>query len=108
VPVYEYLVLIRIYKTSWEREVIDGPFGKTRQKQTWTTTYEVWRPDATEAQERSGDLPLTVLLNELGREGWRLVASEIPDSVVVSGRYGWPEAGIPIRQRWTFMREVSS
>ena len=110
--IYQYLVLVSIYSTNFAeiRQKPLAPAGGPA-KQTWTSTYYLWRPDSTKAEERSGHVEFVTLLNELGREGWRLVESAIPDSVVVAdgaGWYGWPEAGIPIRQRWTFMREVSS
>jgi hypothetical protein len=94
---YEYSVLYLIFATD--------RFGKPLQ--TWTRTYQLWRPGATEAEERPGKLPLANVLNSLGQEGWMLVSSQVVDSTITS-HYGWAESGSPIRERWTFMREVRS
>lgn len=45
------------------------------------------------------------LFNELGADGWKLVATEAVDSVI-SEKWGWSEAATAVLQRWTFMREV--
>jgi hypothetical protein len=107
-PVYEYLILVYLYRTNGAKirsEISRLP----RPKQTWNYEYYIYRPDSTEPEERPGETLLATLFNEFGKDGWRLVATDVPDSVVVSGDYySWDEAGVPIRQRWTFMREVSS
>lgn len=104
-PTYEYLVLNSIYRTNCADTQNQFP----RPAQTWDTTFYIFRPNATQAEERPGDTLLVTLFNEFGRDGWRLVTSDIPDSVVISGNhYGWSEAGVPIRQRWTFIREARS
>ena len=95
---YEYLVVYHLTSTK----------GAHRPDQTWTTAYQLWRPGATEAEERPGELPLTAILNDLGREGWGLASSEVLDSVVAGPNHGWPESGMPVRQRWTFIREGGS
>jgi hypothetical protein len=51
---------------------------------------------------------LHTLLNDLGREGWKLVASDIANSAIFTGVQGYQEAAAPIRQRWTLIREVGS
>jgi hypothetical protein len=103
VPVYEYLVVTTIYRTNWA----DAQHQYPRPAQTWETTYYIYRPNAIEPEERPGETLLSTVFNDLGQEGWRLVTSDIPDSVVVSGNhYGWTEAGVPVRQRWTFIREA--
>jgi hypothetical protein len=49
------------------------------------------------------------MLNEVGRDSWRLVESTVLETAVVSGdSYGLPEVGTPVSIRWTFMREVST
>jgi hypothetical protein len=111
-PIYEYLVVLYIFKTNWagirnERESSRGQLGSSRPQQTWAKTFYIWRPNATEAEERPADGGPLTLLNDLGRDGWKLVASNILDSTVVSGdHYGWTEADVAVRERWTFMREV--
>lgn len=105
--VYQYAVLVSTYETNWAK-IKDQPTS-SRPDQTWTTKWYLWWPDAAEPEVRTGDGHLLTLLNELGRDGWKLVESNIPDSVVVSGdHYGWTEAGVPVRQRWTFLKEVST
>jgi hypothetical protein len=104
-PVYEYLVMVRIFRTNWAQIKSEIP----RPQQTWSYEYYIHGPDSPEPEERPGDTSLVALFNEFGRDGWRLVSADVPDSVVISGDYyGWDEAGVPVRQRWTFMREVVS
>ena len=103
---YEYLVVFILYQTNYA-SIRDIPFDR-RPKQTWTYTWYLWWPNATKAEERPGDiLPMSTLFNELGQDGWKLIASDITDSVVVTGDYhGWTEAGVPVLQRFIFIREV--
>jgi hypothetical protein len=108
VPRFEYLVAICVYETNWAK-IRDLP-SETRPDLTRRTVWYIYRPGATEAEEREGEgLLISSLFNEFGQDGWGLVASEIPDSVVATGdRWGWPEAGFPIRTRYFFMREAGS
>jgi hypothetical protein len=103
---YEYLIVIHVYQTNYASipNLPDEPDG-SRPKQTWTYTWYLTWPDNTKVEERPGNILASTLFNELGKDGWKLITSDIPDSVVVSGgHYGWTEAGIPIRQRFIFMR----
>lgn len=67
---------------------------------------------AKEKRSSSRDGTFSDLLNELGREGWRLVDAKVLDSIVIMNEsyddyMGWSsDVGVPIRQRWTFIREV--
>jgi hypothetical protein len=106
VPTYEYLILAHTHETNWAEIRNKTP----RLTQTFTQTYYIRRPNATEPEKLPGDTPIGVIFNDLGREGWRLVTSEILDSTVITGGnyYGWDEVGFPVRQRWTFIREAGS
>jgi hypothetical protein len=108
-PIYEYLTVMGI--NSSNLATIRNLPVSDRPPMKFTTTYYVWRPGATEAEERREDLGLLVVFNEVGQDGWKLVASDIVDSRVTAGGnyYGWTsEIGVPVRQRWVFMREVGS
>jgi hypothetical protein len=76
----------------------------------------IWRPGATEPEVRaqwsstddgvSGPRAFEVL-NELGGEGWELVAHAILESVVGPSQYsGWPEVGYPVVLQWTLKRPI--
>lgn len=80
----------------------------------WTTTVSVWPPGRLEASEdlvqvsddwQDCNLWLRIV-NELGREGWRLVSHALLSSAEVDGSsYGRPMGqpiSWPIRERWTF------
>ena len=84
-PIYEYLVVYH-----------DNTTG--------TKVYELWRPNVTDAEKRQGDLPLATLFNELGQDGWKLTDSTVLDLSIITRSQGWPEYGLPVRQRWTFAR----
>lgn len=103
-PSYEYLIVSNIYRTQLKEPV--GERGPS--ERTWTSTWYLWRPNATEVEELPGDVRIGTLFNALGQEGWKLVSAQIAESVVVSGRYGWEEVAIPVRQQWTCMRAVYS
>jgi hypothetical protein len=112
VPIYEYLVIIYVFETNWAK-VRNQPVGD-RPEQTWSYSYYIWRPNAKEAERRPMDqiVSLAALFSEFGRDGWKLVTTDIPDSTISSGTetdyWGWVEVGVPVRQRWTFIREVGS
>src|ERR1019366_4666887 len=99
VPIYEYAMVSRFYETNWAA-IINEP-ESNRPPQTWTTTCCLWEPNAKEPEQWSDDTPMLDRFNELGRRGWKLVASDIPESTVISGSSGWrgwtAGAGIPIR-----------
>ncbi len=46
---------------------------------------------------------MTSILNELGAEGWELVATEVQASRVGKSQ-GWIEVGFPVRQVYIFKR----
>ena len=103
---YEYLVVIRTYRTKWP-EFGDPPI-QIRSNPTYEATYYYWWPNAAKAEERRQDIALNTLFNELGQDGWKLVASDILESTIIEGRFGWDEVSMPVRQRWTFVREQGS
>ena len=104
-PKYEYAALAWIYETNYN-EIRQVP-AHSRPEQTWTSKYTLWLPYSAKAEELSGDIPVVTLLNDLGKDGWELVASAILDSAIIApGWYGWPELGVPVRRSWTFMRET--
>lgn len=76
--------------------------------QEWVFTWYGW-PNSTKAQNWTGQRQVSEMLNEVGRDSWRLVESTVLETAVVSGdSYGLPEVGTPVSIRWTFMREVST
>jgi hypothetical protein len=99
VAIYEYLVMVSIYSN------ITTHTASGVSLTDYSTAYQLWAPKATQAELRS-DTSLVILLNELGQAGWRLVTCDLLDSAISPGlRHGWSEAAVPIRQRWTFVRE---
>lgn len=47
------------------------------------------------------------LLNELGSEGWELVAHVVTRSVTTEVTMGWPgQAAMPIQEVWTLKRAI--
>jgi hypothetical protein len=110
---YEYLIVTAVHDVTYRTESTDYGGQRTQylMRDEEKTTYYIYRPNATEPEARPGDTLLGTVFNDLGREGWRLVTSDVLDSVVDSGsyhHYGWHEVGVPVRQRWTFIREAAS
>ena len=103
-----------VQETNWA-DIASMPVDK-RPAQTFAMTAHISRPGAAEPEKRSLDnKPGTLgVLNELGREGWRLVGSTITHTCIFdySGTndfYGHKiEIGSPIRTLYTFIREVSA
>lgn len=74
--------------------------------QRWTTTYSIHRPGVDEAEKRNGDdVQSFTLINELGEEGWELVAETVWDTAAVVDTGGWSNVGIPVELVWTFKRQ---
>jgi hypothetical protein len=126
-PIYEYLVLIYTFETDLaEVEKHDAKVSKQykpgmnlgewqRLEKSYISSkqwkgYYIWRPNARTAEKRSAeDAELVTLFNEFGRDGWKLIVTDIPASTIShDDDHGWPEIGVAIHQRWTFMREVAS
>jgi hypothetical protein len=105
-PIYEYLVVLLTTARNVGSVNVGhvGPDGN----QTWAMTYEFWWPNAWEADKRLTDRPVSVTLNDLGQDGWKLVDSALLDTAIFNEVHGLPEVSIPVRQRWTFMREARS
>ena len=102
--IYEYMAVVRSIETNWG-EIASFPPSE-RPEVEYEISWELWWPNATEAEWRSDDTTMTALFTELGRDGWKLVTSNVLDSTIAPTGYGWPEAGIPVRERWIFLREV--
>jgi hypothetical protein len=103
---YEYMSVISFLETNLGEVRFSPPDKAPR---VWYVyKWELWWPNSTKAEHRSTQTNLPTLFTELGRDGWKLVASNILDSAIHSTDYGWPEAGTPLRERWIFMREVNS
>jgi hypothetical protein len=116
-PVYEYLVMVYQWETSveeWsEQQKHFARLGylapSEAPQRIWRGTFHIWRPNAINAEQRPAEgVSLATIFNEFGREGWKLVATDIPDSAVSDSYLGWTEAGVAITQRWTFIREARS
>jgi hypothetical protein len=69
-----------------------------------TRKYQIWRPGATEVDEQPATIQQITLFNELGKDGWKMIASEFLRSTSIMAE-GMDEVVHPIRIRWTFMKE---
>lgn len=74
------------------------------QPQTWKSEYGIYRPHDSEGERRPGDIVWSELLNELGNQGWELVAERIDSAVIVGESLGWYNPSLPISISWTFKR----
>jgi hypothetical protein len=109
---WEYLMVV------WTYEAIMLPRSAPNAKLKWRfkRDFYIWRPGAAESDHRpvydsedkevSGPNGLEIL-NELGAEGWELAGETISESIV-GKRFGWPEAGHPVRREWTLKRTAES
>jgi hypothetical protein len=87
--------------TRWEYAVL--AFAYDLKDEAWIGKWYVWWPGKTVADERSSDVFLTAMLNELGAQGWELTSSYVHSSAVVPG-HGLQEIGTPVEMRWLFKR----
>ena len=87
---YEYLAVTYIHSK-------DNVSGKR------TRRYIIWGPGATEGEERPAAVQPVMLFNELGKEGWKMVAAEFLRTTTIMAE-GMDDVTHPIRIRWTFMR----
>jgi len=101
VPVYEYATVYVTLETDWNELKKIGA-GSAAAVETKIT---LWLPGAAEAQTIATP-NVHELLNELGKDGWRLAASDGLDTALVYGWHGWPEVGTAVRQRLILMREA--
>jgi hypothetical protein len=107
--IYEYAVVVRENKTNWAGIQHFSP--DARPAQTWTSDYYIWWPEAAEAETRrdKDSAEWMKIAGDLGREGWKLMISEITRSTVVQGASGWTgPVSLPVSERWYFERAVSS
>jgi hypothetical protein len=77
--------------------------------------FWIWHPGAETAEHRPyrdtekdiAGTGLIAILNELGAEGWELVAETVRESTA-GKRRGWPEAAHPILRQWLLKRRVAA
>lgn len=93
---WEYLQVIWSSTTNFVTKKLDE-FATVKE------VYQILRPGK-EPEDLGSDLNWLSLLNELGADGWELVAERMQSSVVASQMYGWPDVGTPILMVWTFKR----
>jgi hypothetical protein len=97
-PRWEYLTVMRIYST----ERAPQNFVDT---QLWAETFLIWRPGSRRPVTRTAaDTNVHDLFNELGSQGWELIATGVLDSTVVSHSDGWENVTTPVRCRYVFKR----
>jgi hypothetical protein len=106
---WEYLVLDR--RWVWEARPTGWVGGGNETEYVATYKWTITRPGGgTEkfdgwSKQTPNAKGLTIILNELGAEGWELVSTVIARSIVVDGGLGWVGAtGMPIEQTWTLKR----
>jgi hypothetical protein len=112
-PIYEYLQVVTATTTNWS-EIAHLPVSE-RPAQSWTSKQWIWRPGAKEFEERSEQNYMTVL-NDLGREGWKIIDFTHPHSRIVyydvngdNAVYGvFGEIGSSMDTRYIMMREITS
>jgi hypothetical protein len=112
-PIYEYMMIVSATTTNWS-DIWALPESE-RPALKFTARQWIWRPYAEEAEERK-EANVLVILNELGREGWKLAESTITHSTVsvYSGvgeqnLHGFTgDIGTPVQSRYILMREVRS
>jgi hypothetical protein len=88
---YEYLTVTYVHS----RDMVTGKRNRS---------YQIWRPGATEPEERPATEQQITIFNQLGKEGWKMIASEFLRSTTIMAE-GMDEVVHPIRIRWTFMKE---
>jgi hypothetical protein len=77
-----------------------------RGKLVWTQQYNIGQPSGKPQTRRGDRVNLSSLLNELGRQGWELVA----ETVVETKAFDTPEhrgvTHMPIEMRWILKRPL--
>lgn len=89
---WEYL------RVRWEYQT----WGQASDKPTWVEKLWIRRPN--EQEEELPDADFFVLFNELGLDGWELIAERVNSATVLGSKSGWTSASEPIDLRWTFKR----
>ncbi len=105
---YEYLTLVWIKRTNWDEiaSIREADSYAAVPEQTWTDEWYIYHPHKSEPEVRPGSILMSELFNEFGRDGWKLVTSDIADSVIVNVAHGWREVGTPIKRVFILIKEV--
>src|SRR5256885_2244026 len=90
------------YKTS--AQVVDDPRRQLRP--IWEAKWHITKSGEHEERAYAGTSYID-MLNELGSDGWELVAKSVLDTVIVTTQQGFQNVGTPIRMEWTFKRPAS-
>jgi hypothetical protein len=93
----EYL-LLSWWTTATEVE------GSTPRRWDFASHFRLVGPGVDE--DLPPDRPLGTVLNDLGADGWELVA-ETSHSGRIGGYHGYIEASVPIHITWTFKRAAA-
>jgi hypothetical protein len=67
-PRYEHLVVSSVYSTNWA-EIEKLPNDDNKPEQTWNFSWWIQQPGKNESEERLGDITISELFNEFGRDG---------------------------------------
>ncbi len=77
-----------------------------RGKIVWTQQYNIGRPSGEPQTRSAARVSLSSLLNELGREGWELVAETVLETKALDtpGQRGLSH--VPVEMHWVLKRPV--
>lgn len=91
--------------TRWEylRIVWESSTGAHEGEQTWASRYYVLRGSGSR-EALTEPLDWTDYLNELGLDGWELVAERMHNSAIFGTELGWYNVAGPVRMVFTFKR----
>lgn len=87
---YEYMTVTYIHS----KDTVTGKRNRL---------YHLWRPDSTQVEERPAAVQPVIIFNELGKDGWKMIAAEFLRTTTIMAE-GMDDVTHPIRIRWTFMR----
>ena len=91
---WEYLVVLWTWRLEYDPE---------EDKATSWSEIKIWRPGASDPEVREIDANWFPIWNELGDEGWELVADYILSSMLGKA-FGWSKGSHPIARRAIFKR----
>ncbi len=72
--------------------------------QTFSRKFHIYRAGHADQTFDLSDKDFDTLIDELGSDGWELVAETVRETTVVESHYGWDSVGTPIRVSWIFKR----
>jgi hypothetical protein len=99
---WEYMSVVWRYSTAKRAE----------KKRTWRQELTITRPDQdgeirlvwTSPSTDEAKTSVLDVLNELGAEGWELVAETVLDSEIFARLHGWESVGSPVLMKYLLKR----